>query len=123
MKTRPCYQCGWCCTVSPCGHGKWNAKKHQCDYLKKDSTCGKYKEIARREKAYPHLAMMGSGCSSPLFNERRDAKMKALGLDLEIEAKEIETNLGINLDFSPNFDRLWEKIEEDASERLRKMEE
>lgn len=113
MKVRACYQCGYCCRISSCGYGKWNAKKHQCDYLKKDSTCAKYKEILRHEKAYPYLAMMGAGCSSPLFNEMRDAKMIALGLDPSKEAEAIEKSFGIDLDFSPDFATLWEKMEEE----------
>jgi hypothetical protein len=55
-------------------------------------------------------AMMGCGCSSPLCNERRNAKMIELGLDPKKEQEEIKNNLGINLDFSPNLAMLWEKM-------------
>jgi len=36
--------------------------------------------------------------------------MKALGINPEDERKEIEKDLNIELDFSPDFDKLWEKI-------------
>lgn len=75
----PCVQCGFCCTISNCTHGKWDKEKHQCAFLNDDSTCAKYEEIKKREKnsLYP---MMGSGCSSPLFNERRNRKITFLKL-------------------------------------------
>ncbi len=111
MKTWKCYQCGYCCTVSACAYGRWNAEYHRCEYLTKESTCMKHTEIVEHEKNSP-FAMMGCGCSSPMFNERRDAKMRELGFDPEKEQKEIEQDLGINLDFSPNFDKLWEQMEE-----------
>jgi hypothetical protein len=111
MKTWKCYQCSYCCTQSACGYGKWNPKKHQCDYLNKNGSCSKYSEIVEHEKDSP-MAMMGCGCSSPLLNEMRVAKMIALGINPEDEQKEIEKDLGIELDFSPDFDKLWEKIEE-----------
>ena len=109
MKTIKCYQCGYCCTVSCCGYGKWNAEYHHCEYLNEDHTCMKYPEIVENEKNSP-LAMMGCGCSSPMFNEMRDAKMIELGINPEEE--QIEKDLGINLEFSSDFSKLWEQMEE-----------
>lgn len=76
-----CYLCGFCCTQSACGYGKWNYDKHQCEYLTTDNKCSKYDEIVAYEKSHPYLKnfqMMGCGCSSPMFNERRQNKMKEL---------------------------------------------
>lgn len=98
MKIHKCYSCGFCCTQSICGYGKWNAEKHQCEYLTADTKCGKYEEIVEKEKGtlYP---MMGWGCSSPLCNDMRDAKMESL----------VSKDIGDKLDFSPDFDKLFEK--------------
>jgi len=56
--------------------------------------------------------MMGCGCSSPLCNTRRDAKLKSLGIDPAIEAEKLYDSMGIKLDFSEDFPKLWEKIQE-----------
>ena len=66
-------QCGYCCTVATCVYGQYNDET-MCIYLTKDNKCAIYNEIVEKEKdsKYP---MMGSGCSSALFNERRDAKI------------------------------------------------
>jgi hypothetical protein len=77
MITYQCVQCGFCCRVSACGYGKWNAEKHQCDFLADDSTCKRYDYIKKREEAVL-LPMMGCGCSSPMFNEDRNAKIEQL---------------------------------------------
>jgi hypothetical protein len=74
-----CVQCGYCCTVSSCGHGRWNPEKHQCDFLGADSKCTIYDSIREREsKQAPAWRMMGCGCSSPLCNEMRDRKIAEL---------------------------------------------
>ena len=88
MKSRPCYQCGFCCTVSPCAYGEWDWNKKQCKFLNDDSTCARYALIVEYEKQSP-LPMMGCGCSSPLRNERRENKMRTLGIDPSIEAEDI----------------------------------
>lgn len=111
MKTNQCVKCGWCCTVSACGYGKWNPDKEQCDFLNPDSTCGKISEIIEKEKNSP-FPMIGCGCSSPLCNARREAKMRELGMNPEAEQAEIEKEFGIDLDFSPDFAMLWEKMQE-----------
>ena len=61
--------------VRPCIYGVWDAKNKRCAYLTPDNKCGKYDTIVDEEKdsAYP---MMGSGCSSALYNTRRDAKIR-----------------------------------------------
>ena len=81
----PCVQCGYCCTVAPCSYGEMaepcsygQYNNHTiCIFLTKDNKCAIYNKIVEKEKdsKYP---MMGSGCSSALFNERRDAKLKEL---------------------------------------------
>jgi hypothetical protein len=76
MKT-DCVQCGYCCTISACQYGKWDLSKQQCQFLLPDSKCAKYKEIVELEKNF-HFPMMGCGCSSTLFNERREKKVKWL---------------------------------------------
>lgn len=70
----PCVQCGYCCTVRPCSYGKWDERAKQCAFLDSDNRCTKYAEIVEHEKEskYP---MMGCGCSSSMFNERREAKL------------------------------------------------
>ncbi len=73
----PCVQCGFCCTGQRmCGYGEYVPEKNQCAFLTADSKCSKYDELVAFEKdsAYP---TMGWGCSSPMFNERRDAKLEA----------------------------------------------
>jgi len=111
MKTNKCYQCGFCCTISSCGYGEWDAENHRCRFLNEENKCAIYAKIVEKEKsvAFP---MMGCGCSSPLFNEMRDSKMIALGLNPEDEAKAIEKEYGIELDISPDFANLWEKMME-----------
>ena len=99
MKIYPCYQCGYCCTVSACGYGEWDAEKHQCKFLTEESKCARHAEIVEQQKGFL-LPMMGSGCSSPMFNQRREAKMREAGEDPAEELKEMEKELGISLDFS-----------------------
>jgi len=77
MRNNACYSCGFCCTVRPCGWGKWDPVNKQCLFLTSSSKCSKYEEIVREDSdtQYP---MFGSGCSSSLFNERREKKIKEL---------------------------------------------
>ena len=70
-----CVQCGFCCRVGPCQYGEWDDAKHCCVFLTEDNKCLNYNEIVEREKD-SHLPMMGSGCSSNLFNTCRDAKLR-----------------------------------------------
>jgi hypothetical protein len=67
----PCVNCGYCCIKRPCAAGRWNEELSQCAFLTADNKCEKYDEIVKMEKGsrYP---MMGSGCSSTLFNSRDD---------------------------------------------------
>ena len=97
MKTHPCVQCGYCCSTSPCAYGEWNGKK--CIFLTEDNKCQKYDWIVEHEKksVYP---MMGCGCSSALCNTIRAKKMIELGLDPIQEQKDIEEDLGMDLNFS-----------------------
>jgi len=77
MTVEPCVQCGWCCRVGPCPYGEWDAARECCRFLTEDDKCGKYAEIVEAEKG-SRCPMMGSGCSSTLFNERREAKLREL---------------------------------------------
>lgn len=75
MNKNECCQCGYCCTVRPCGWGKWDPAKNQCSFLQEDNKCEKYAEIVSEdgELQYP---MFGSGCSSSLCNTRREQKIQ-----------------------------------------------
>lgn len=72
-----CVQCGYCCTVRPCGFGVWNPERKACEYLTEDTRCERYEEIKKFEEGskYP---MFGCGCSSALFNDVREAKIKEI---------------------------------------------
>jgi predicted molibdopterin-dependent oxidoreductase YjgC len=72
---KECVKCGYCCTVGPCFYGVWNPKKGQCEYLTDDNLCSKYKEIQGHSGSKVSPAF-GAGCSSSMFNERRDAKIR-----------------------------------------------
>jgi len=100
MITYPCVQCGYCCTVSACAHGEWDWERKRCKSLNDDGTCAKYSEIkAKEDEALKNgrfaLPMMGSGCSSPLCNDMREAKMREKGMDVEAEQKLIEIQTGM----------------------------
>ena len=114
MKTRPCVQCGYCCSVTPCAYGKWNHELKRCALLNDNGSCSIYNQIVAIEKTrgdkYP---MMGCGCSSPLCNERRGQKMISMGLDPEIEQKEIEEECG--LDITPEGESLIKELFENNS--------
>jgi len=61
-----CVMCGYCCSKRPCIHGTGSP----CVYLV-DNKCAKYEEIKILESNDPY-PMFGCGCSSSLFNTRRD---------------------------------------------------
>ena len=78
----PCVQCGYCCTVRACSYGRWDEAKQQCEFLTEDTKCAKYGAIVASEAvealkgfSYP---MFGCGCSSTLFNDVREAKLKRI---------------------------------------------
>jgi len=73
----PCVQCGYCCTIRPCDFGEWNEEKAQCKYLTEDNKCGIYDEIIKHPESKWNPGF-GAGCSSPMFNTRRDSKIKEL---------------------------------------------
>lgn len=72
--TFPCVQCGYCCTKGVCSYGFWDVEKKQCGELTADNKCARYDEIVELEKDAPY-PMMNSGCTSQLYNDRRDAKL------------------------------------------------
>ena len=72
-----CIQCGFCCKVGPCAFGKWDYRLKRCRYLTEDNLCAKYDEIKDLPSARLSPAF-GAGCSSSLFNEDREKKMKEI---------------------------------------------
>lgn len=93
MKTKQCVGCGFCCTVRPCSYAYSYAKKtgedpslvwdgSKCIYLNDDDSCGIYAAIKVWDDSLPeNMRMFDCGCSSSLFNDRRDKKL----LDLSTE--------------------------------------
>jgi len=77
-----CVQCGYCCTKRPCSLGSWDKDRGCCTLLSDPDEdlgryCKIYKSIRIQEKdsKYP---MMGSGCSSSMFNGVRDARIEKM---------------------------------------------
>lgn len=78
MEYSSCVQSGFCCTQAPCGYGAvTSATDPTCIYLLPPNTlgrrlCDRYEHIVEHEKGaiWP---MMGSGCSSTLFNSMRQS--------------------------------------------------
>jgi hypothetical protein len=73
----PCVQCAYCCTVRPCPYGSWDEENHRCTFLTEDARCSKYEEIVRTAGSEWSPAF-GAGCSSSLFNDVRDAKIRMI---------------------------------------------
>ena len=106
MKTSPCYQSGYCCTVAPCPYGRSKTEDEyklveqaltgyaphspkECVFLElpnKDDQrmCGIHNEIAldQDDSEYP---MMGSGCSSTIGNNYRDNLIFAIIIKIKGE--------------------------------------
>ena len=72
-----CVQCGYCCTVLECVYGAWDIEHNRCIHLTEDNLCAIYDEIVEKEKN-SQFPMIGSGCSSTLFNDVREAKIKKM---------------------------------------------
>jgi len=72
-----CVQCGYCCTRGVCPYGEWDNERQCCAFLTEDKLCAKYDEIVADPKSWSSPAF-GAGCSSPLFNEVREAKIAEL---------------------------------------------
>ena len=70
-----CVQCGFCCTRGCCPYGGWDEEKEQCQFLTKEDLCEKYEEI-QKDPSSEISPAFGAGCSSPLFNTRRDEKIR-----------------------------------------------
>ena len=75
-----CIMCGYCCTVATCSFGKWHFGKNQCAYLTVDKKCAIYTDIIKDPTSILSPSF-GTGCSSSLFNEVRDKKIKELKID------------------------------------------
>jgi hypothetical protein len=78
-----CVQCGYCCTVSPCGYGDWDAERHRCKWLGEDMKCKRYKQVHLLDMCMPY-PMWGTGCSSSLCNPMREIKIRELKMKGEL---------------------------------------
>ncbi len=71
-----CVQSGFCCIQAPCRYGRLSDDKPHCVYLSDpiephgQRPCLIHDKIKERERGTP-FPMMGSGCSSLIFNELR----------------------------------------------------
>ncbi len=72
-----CVQCGFCCTQAPCPYGTWDKARRCCTFLTADMKCGKYDEIMKDPGAL-YCPAFGAGCTSSLFNDMREQKLKEL---------------------------------------------
>lgn len=78
-----CVQSGYCCTQRPCQYGISKPGQQECLYLAPPTadTGQRYCEIAtviRFLEQYEKYPMLGSGCSSTLFNQARNRVIKKL---------------------------------------------
>lgn len=73
--TKLCVCCGHCCRTGPCYYGEWDSDRHRCAFLTEDDLCSLFREFQHEAG---ELAMMGCGCSSTLFNTRRDEIVEAI---------------------------------------------
>ncbi len=79
MLVPACVRSGFCCTKAPCGFGKWNEDKSQCEHLAYDSNglaaCLEYARISADPSSSVSPAF-GAGCCMSLFNEPRERIIK-----------------------------------------------
>lgn len=80
MADYPCIQCGYCCTVGPCRYGNWDYDRGRCVFLTESCLCARYDDILAIEGGGLYSMFYG-GCSSPLFNQVRDTKLRTLTAD------------------------------------------
>jgi len=69
-----CVQCGYCCTKGVCQFGVWDEGRGCCAFLTGEGKCVAYERIQRYPAAKMNPAF-GAGCSSTLFNQRRERKI------------------------------------------------
>ena len=72
-----CVKCGYCCCVGACPFGDYDPERKRCRFLDDDNTCMIYDFIIEQPGAVICPAF-GTGCSSSLFNERREQKLKEM---------------------------------------------
>ena len=75
ISVQPCVRSGFCCKQSPCGFGKWNAAKTQCEYLVGDNpgeySCGIAEQIVNSgDSTWTLSPAFGAGCCSTLNTDR-----------------------------------------------------
>ncbi len=75
-----CVRSGFCCKQGPCPYGKWDAVRHQCEFLLGEApgsySCGKYDEIMELDPEQMISPAFGAGCGS--LNSDRLAILKVL---------------------------------------------
>lgn len=82
-----CVQCGYCCTVAPCSYGEWDENANRCMFLNSDNQCQMY-DIIRQDPGSVMSPAFGAGCSSSLFNQVREAKIRSM-----VEAGDVKESL------------------------------
>jgi hypothetical protein len=71
----PCVKCGMCCRKGVCPYGEWSGVEKSCIYLTSDNLCSIYTIIKKNPESEWSPAF-GAGCSSPMCNEMREAKIR-----------------------------------------------
>lgn len=81
----PCMRSGYCCKKAPCGYGAVTSPTdNSCRFLEEAGEiapgvmqyrCGKYQWIMENvpEREWKFSPAFGTGCSSPMFNDNRNA--------------------------------------------------
>ena len=74
-----CVRCGWCCLQYPCPYGHPRRDSNECAELRFDAgggaTCLVWDTICADPKSWESPAP-GEGCSSTLFNTRRQERIR-----------------------------------------------
>lgn len=71
----PCVKCGYCCRKTVCPFGVWDNENQRCVFLTENNLCSQYDKIKKRPDASISPAF-GTGCSSPMFNDVRNKKIR-----------------------------------------------
>jgi len=100
IKSRPCVQCGYCCTVSPCFVGEWDAEKKQCKFLTANTKCAKYDEIIEREKVLDFLTSPGFDPTKTILFEKEDFKS---GVSHPASTNEKSGGLATVISYRPDY--------------------
>lgn len=78
-----CVNCGFCCERYPCPYGQKGDQIECCLYLTKQDDIGRrfcsIKEEIDEMPGSEWCPAFGAGCSSPMFNSKRDQIVALLG--------------------------------------------